>query len=81
VLDEAKSLVKALSKNSKIPVPSVGEEIVDSNNMVLGEAELVWESLKVAVTIGETFKAEGWMMLNVNEIEQIIETLEKRIAL
>jgi DEAD/DEAH box helicase domain-containing protein len=81
VLDEAKDLVKALSKNSKIPVPSVGEEIVDSNNMVLGEAELVWESLKVAVTIDETFKTEGWMMLNVNEVEQIIETLEKRIAL
>ena len=81
VLDEAKGLVKALSKNSEIPVPSVGEEIVDSNNTVLGEAELVWEALKVAVTIDEAFEAEGWTMLNVNEVEQIIETLEKRIAL
>ena len=80
VLDEAKALVKALSKNSKIPVPSVGEEIVDGNNTVLGEAELVWETLKVGVTVDETFKAEGWTMFNVTETEQIIETLEKRIA-
>ena len=81
VLDEAKDLVKALSKNSEIPVPSVGEEIVDSNNTVLGEAELIWEALRVAVTIDETFELEGWIMLNVNKVEQIIETLEKRIAL
>lgn len=80
VLDEAKALVKALSKNSKIPVPNVGEEIVDGNNTVLGEAELVWETLKVGVTVDETFEAEGWKMLNVTETEQIIETLEKRIA-
>jgi len=46
----------------------------------LGEAELVWETLKVGVTLDETFEAEGWTMFNVTETEQIIETLEKRIA-
>jgi DNA polymerase III delta prime subunit len=55
--------------------------MVDSNNTVIGEAELTWETLKVGVTIDETFEAEGWIMLNVNDVEQIIETLEKRIAL
>jgi hypothetical protein len=81
VQNEAKDLVKALSKTSEIPVPNVGEEIVNKNGIVLGEAELVWNALKVGVTIDETFEVEGWTMLNVNKVEQIIETLEKRIAL
>ena len=80
VLDEAKTLVKALSKNNEIPLPNVGEEIVDDNDTVLGEAELVWNTFKVAVTIDEHFEAKGWTMFKADEVEQIIETILQRIA-
>jgi DEAD/DEAH box helicase domain-containing protein len=79
VLDEAKGSVKLLSKAQGIPVPDVGEEIVDSSNTVLGEAELVWDSLKIAVTIDEDFLSGDWTLFNLNDTEQIIETIQKRI--
>ena len=79
VLDEAKSIVKSLSKYSEIPVPSVGEEIVDSNNTVICEAELVWDELKIAVIIGENIMIDEWTIFNTNDTEQLIEILQKRI--
>jgi len=79
VLDDAKVLVKALSRHTEIPLPNVGEEIVDESNTVLGEAELVWETLKIAVTIEEDLEAKGWTMFKVDEEAQIIETIQKRI--
>ncbi len=80
VLNDAKVLVKALSRHTEIPLPNVGEEIVDESNTVLGEAELVWETLKIAVTIEEDLEAKGWTMFKVDEEEQIIETLLQRIT-
>jgi len=79
VLDEAKDLVKSLSKLNEIPIPNVGEEIVDNTNTVICEAELVWNELKVAVTIEENIMIEEWKVFNVKDTEQIIETLQTRI--
>ena len=59
VLDEAKALVKELANYSEFPIPNVGEEIVDSNNTVLGEAELIWDTLNIAITIEENFSADA----------------------
>ena len=80
VLPEAQTLVKALSKVKEIPIPKVGEEILDQNQSVVGEAELLWEDLKIAVIIDKSFPAKEWTLLNVNETERIIETLLERIA-
>jgi len=82
VLPEAKNLVKALSKANQIPIPTVGKEIVDQKQTVLGEAELLWENLKIAVLIEDNFTSEGWTLFHVEEVPQhIIETLLERIAL
>jgi hypothetical protein len=81
VLPEAKNLVKALSKADQIPIPTVGKEIVDQQQTVLGEAELLWEELKIAVTLDNSFTAEDWTLFHVGESpERIIETLLERIA-
>jgi hypothetical protein len=81
VLPEAKNLVKALSKADQIPIPTVGKEIVDQQQTVLGEAELLWEELKIAVTLDNSFTAEDWTLFHVGESpEHIIETLLERIA-
>lgn len=79
VLDEAKALIKKLSTVQKIPIPDVGEEIVDHNGTVLGEAELVWDRLKIAVTIDEKFLSDEWTIFKIDDTEQIIETIQKRI--
>ncbi|MBT5934399.1 DEAD/DEAH box helicase [Sulfurimonas sp.] len=78
VLDEAKDLVKSLSKIAEIPIPTVGEEIVDSSSTVICEAELVWNEFKVAVTFEENITIEEWTVLSINDVEQIIETLKTR---
>ena len=79
VLDEAKSLIRLLSKHPELPIPTVGEEIVDSGDSVICEAELVWNELKIAVTIEKNVMIEEWKIFNINETEQLIETLLERI--
>ena len=79
VLDEAKPMVKSLSKYNEIPVPSVGEDIVDSSNTVVCEAELVWNEFKIAVTIEENIMIDEWTIFNTNETQKLIETLQKRV--
>ncbi|NOQ32104.1 MAG: DEAD/DEAH box helicase [Helicobacteraceae bacterium] len=79
VLDEAKVLVKSLSEYTEIPIPDVGEELVDNSNSVICEAELVWNELKIAVTIEENIMIDGWNIFSTNEVEKLIETLQQRI--
>ena len=81
VLDEAKELVRELSKYKQIPLPNVGEELVDDNNTVACEAELIWDELKIAVILGENIVVDGWTIFHINEKEKLIKTLEKRINL
>ena len=80
VLDEAKNLVKILSKNPEIPLPDVGVEITDKNGTVLGEAEMIWETLKLGVVINTPPVREGWSMFRIDETDQIIEALLQRIT-
>jgi len=79
VLDEAKELVKELSKYTQIPLPNVGEELVDDNNTVVCEAELVWNEFKIAVTLEKNIMVNGWTIFDINEEEKLIDTLKKRI--
>ena len=79
VLDEARSLIRLLSKVSGLPIPKVGEEIVDSGNTVICEAELVWNEFKIAVTIEENIMIEEWKIFNISDAEKLIETLLERI--
>ena len=79
VLDEAKELVKSLSNHEEIPLPSVGEELVDANNTVVCEAELIWNELKIAVTLEENIVMDGWSIFNTDDKEKLIETLQRRI--
>jgi len=79
VLDDAKELVRSLSNYTQIPLPNVGEELIDSSNTVVCEAELVWNEFKIAVIIEENIVMDEWAIFNINEEERLIETLQKRI--
>jgi DEAD/DEAH box helicase domain-containing protein len=79
VLDEAKELVRSLSKHTDIPLPNVGEELTDINNTVVCEAELIWDEFNIAVTLEENIVMDEWTIFNISEEERLIETLQKRI--
>ncbi|MBL0708043.1 MAG: hypothetical protein JJW00_03255 [Sulfurimonas sp.] len=79
VLDEAKELVRSLSNHTEIPLPNVGEELIDNNNTVVCEAELIWNEFNIAVTLEENIVMDGWTIFSINEEERLIETLQKRI--
>jgi len=79
VQDEAKNLIKTLSKNSDFPIPSVGEEIIDSKGAVICEAELIWMDFKIAVILEGAISIDGWDIFSVNDEEKLIHALEQRI--
>jgi len=79
VLDDTKELVKSLSNHSGIPLPNVGEELVDTKNTVVCEAELIWNEFKIAVILEEGVVMDEWFIFNINEEEKLIDTLQKRI--
>ena len=79
VLDDAKQLVKTLSKYEEIQVPSVGEELVDSADNVICEAELIWDKYKIAVTIEENIMVDGWEIFNTSEVKNLVKSLQKRV--
>ncbi|WP_424686850.1 DEAD/DEAH box helicase [Halarcobacter ebronensis] len=80
VLDEVKELVKEISSISNIlSIPIVGEEIVDSEDNVIAEAELLWEDIKVAVTLEEKIELEGWSIFTLEQKDQIINTLKEKV--
>jgi DEAD/DEAH box helicase domain-containing protein len=79
VLDEAKELVLSLSNHKEIPLPNVGEDLTDTSGTVVCEAELIWNELKIAVTLEENIVMDKWSIFNINEEERLIEILQQRI--
>lgn len=79
VLDEAKTLVKKLSK-AQMPIPEVGYEICDFKGMVVAEAELAWPNLAIAVSLEPAEEIEGWDIFHVSEEEKIIELIKQKGA-
>ena len=78
VTEELCPLLKELAlKNA--PIPEVGYELLSSNGEVCGEAELAWESLKLAFLTENQkdyagrFEEMGWQVVfnNMQELKQI----------
>ncbi len=78
VREEAQSLVKKLSSIEKLSIPLVGEELIDDKGSVVGESELMWEKLKVMITLDFKPQLEGWSIFTIDEEEQIIKTLKEK---
>ena len=60
-------------------IPLVGDDVVDANGEVMGNAELVFEASRIAFLIDEQLQvkplleADGWTV--VNEINALVETI------
>ena len=76
VMDEAKELVKEISKLN-IEVPIVGYELCDDNGVVISEVELAWPEKKIAITLDEKVDLDDWNIYIVDEIELILEKLKQ----
>ncbi|NJN09400.1 MAG: hypothetical protein HC815_15980 [Richelia sp. RM1_1_1] len=74
IFDEtALSLLKHM-QNHKWKLPEVGYELIDSNEVVIAEAELAWVSDKLALLVEEDvdsrkcFKNAGWKVFSIDEV-------------
>ena len=79
VLDEAKALVKLLSKGS-LPLPEVGYELCDDKGMIVSEFELAWPKYKIAVTLDEPIEVGEWELFAVEQSEAIIERMKQKVG-
>lgn len=78
VFDEMTLSLLHYMKNNDWILPEVGYEVMDSNEMVIAEAELAWPSYKCAVLLEDSdnlcnFKSIGWQ---ADTIAQVIANPE-----
>jgi hypothetical protein len=78
VQDEAKSLVKLLSKEG-LPLPEVGYELCNEKGMIVAECELAWIQEEIAVVLGEAIEIDGWEVFTIDKSEAIIESIKQKV--
>src|SRR5665648_116471 len=78
LFDEAIRILAQTMADMEIPAPSVvGFELSDEDAGVLGEAELVWKSLKIAILSNdqarflEVFKDDGWQVALCTDVDAV----------
>ena len=73
-------------KEKEIKPPEVGFEIQGAQSEIIGEAELVWASQKIAI-IGENqieylsnFESMGWSVYKINEWQEMSTEIVRRLS-
>jgi DEAD/DEAH box helicase domain-containing protein len=76
-----KEFIKELSLSFDISIPSVGEELVNSDGVIVAEAELLWENYNIALVLEENdLKIDGMKIFTLNTIDKLKNELLERIA-
>lgn len=76
-----KEFVKELSLSFDISIPSVGEELVNSDGVIVAEAELLWDDYKIALVLEENdLKIDGIKIFTLNTMDKLKNELLERIA-
>jgi len=76
-----KEFVKELSSTSNIPIPSVGEELINSDGVTIAEAELLWDDYKIALVLDESdLQIDGIKIFTLNTIDELKNELQTRIV-
>ena len=76
-----KELVKELSLTSNMPIPSVGEELINSDGVTIAEAELLWDDYKIALVLDESdLQIDGIKIFTLNTIDELKNELQTRIV-
>lgn len=82
VIDNSvKDFVKKLSKDSKIPLPTVGEDLVNKQGVIVAEAELLWSEYNMALILEDNnLKLDGIKIFTLNNLEELKNELLKRVV-
>lgn len=79
--DEVKIFVKELSVIANISIPSVGEELVNKEGIIVAEAELLWKDYSIALVLEETdLSIEGIKIYTLNSLVELKNELLERIS-
>ena len=79
--DTVKELVKELSLSFEISIPSVGEELINSDGVTIAEAELLWDDYKIALVLDESdLQIDGIKIFTLNTIDELKNELQTRIV-
>ncbi len=77
--DEDVTELLAFLASQNVPIPEVGYELVDAKGVAIGECELAWEALKVAVLLDEQmdesktpFANQGWQVFTLADDQDVI---------
>ena len=74
-------LVKELSLSFEISIPSVGEELINSDGVTIAEAELLWDDYKIALVLDESdLQIDGIKIFTLNTIDELKNELLERIV-
>lgn len=76
-----KEFVKELSLSFEISIPSVGEELANSDGVTIAEAELLWDDYKIALVLDESdLQIDGIKIFTLNTIDELKNELQTRIV-
>ena len=79
--NEVKKFIKELSIINYMPIPNVGEELVDNEGVTVAEAELLWEEYSIALVLEETdLNIDGIKIFTLTKLNELKNELLERIS-
>lgn len=79
--NEVKKFIKELSTINQMPIPNVGEELVDNEGVTVAEAELLWEEYSIALVLEETdLNIDGIKIFTLTKLNELKNELLERIS-
>jgi hypothetical protein len=79
-MPECQPLLRACLE-AGVPVPSVGYELLDDLDQIVGTAELAWEARRMAVLLPDqeddvtAFTQAGWRTFDLDSTDALVEAL------
>ena len=79
--NEVKKFIKDLSIINQMPIPNVGEELVNNEGITVAEAELLWEEYSIALVLEETdLNIDGIKIFTLTKLNELKNELLERIS-
>lgn len=73
--------IKDLSIINQMPIPNVGEELVNNEGITVAEAELLWEEYSIALVLEETdLNIDGIKIFTLTKLNELKNELLERIS-
>ncbi len=78
--NNVKNFIKELSIIDNMQIPSVGEDLMNSDGIIIGEAELFWEEYSIALILDElALEINDIKIFNLQNLNELKNELIERI--